>query len=83
MKIWKSLLFTALLSCGVTAAPVELDKVAVIVNDGVILQSDIDTAMKTLSGKCSSKRQEPTFSKCAERPSGRKTDHRHTARTGS
>ncbi len=48
MKIWKSLLFTALLSCGVTAAPVELDKVAVIVNDGVILQSDIDTAMKTL-----------------------------------
>ncbi len=48
MKIWKSILFTTLLSCGVVAAPVELDKVAVIVNNGVILQSDIDTAMKTL-----------------------------------
>ncbi|GAD88113.1 chaperone SurA [Vibrio halioticoli NBRC 102217] len=30
------------------AAPVELDRVVVIVNDGVILQSDIDSAMKTL-----------------------------------
>ncbi|MBO0186060.1 SurA N-terminal domain-containing protein, partial [Vibrio parahaemolyticus] len=29
-------------------APVEIDKVAVIVNDGVVLQSDIETAMKTL-----------------------------------
>lgn len=48
MKIWKSILFTTLLSCGAVAAPVELDKVAVIVNDGVILQSDIDTALKTL-----------------------------------
>ncbi len=48
MKTWKSILFTTLLSCGVVAAPVELDKVAVIVNDGVILQSDIETAMKTL-----------------------------------
>lgn len=48
MKIWKSILFTTLLSCGAVAAPVELDKVAVIVNDGVILQSDINTAMKTL-----------------------------------
>ncbi|CAE6879363.1 Chaperone involved in the correct folding and assembly of outer membrane proteins. Recognizes specific patterns of aromatic residues and the orientation of their side chains [Vibrio sp. B1REV9] len=48
MKIWKSIIFTTLLSCGAVAAPVELDKVAVIVNDGVILQSDINTAMKTL-----------------------------------
>ncbi|CAM2809161.1 peptidylprolyl isomerase SurA [Vibrio rarus] len=30
------------------AAPVELDRVVVIVNDGAILQSDIDNAMKTL-----------------------------------
>ncbi|OBT16772.1 peptidylprolyl isomerase SurA [Vibrio sp. UCD-FRSSP16_10] len=30
------------------AAPVELDRVVVIVNDGVILQSDIDGATKTL-----------------------------------
>ncbi|MBS9877740.1 peptidylprolyl isomerase SurA [Vibrio sp. 665] len=48
MKIWKSILFTTLLSCGAVAAPVEIDKVAVIVNDGVVLQSDIETAMKTL-----------------------------------
>ncbi len=48
MNIWKSILFTTLLSCGAVAAPVELDKVAVIVNNGVILQSDIDTTMKTL-----------------------------------
>ncbi len=48
MKIWKSILFTTLFSYGVVAAPVELDKVAVIVNNGVVLQSDIDTAMKTL-----------------------------------
>ena len=48
MKIWKSIIFTTLFSLGVNAAPVELDQVAVIVNDGVILQSDINTAMKTL-----------------------------------
>ncbi len=48
MKIWKSILFTTLFSYGVVAAPVELDKVAVIVNNGVVLQSDIETAMKTL-----------------------------------
>ncbi|MDF2153234.1 peptidylprolyl isomerase SurA [Vibrio sp. CAU 1672] len=48
MKIWKSILFTTLLSCGAVAAPQELDKVAVIVNNGVILQSDINTATKTL-----------------------------------
>ncbi|AUI85224.1 peptidylprolyl isomerase SurA [Vibrio azureus] len=48
MNIWKPLLLTALLSSGAMAAPVELDKAAVIVNDGVILQSDINTAMKTL-----------------------------------
>ncbi|GEM74294.1 peptidylprolyl isomerase SurA [Vibrio sagamiensis] len=48
MNIWKPLILTALLSSGVMAAPVELDKAAVIVNDGVILQSDINTAIKTL-----------------------------------
>ncbi|NLS12377.1 peptidylprolyl isomerase SurA [Vibrio sp. SM6] len=48
MKAWKSLLLGLLLANGVVAAPVELDKVAVIVNDGVILQSDITTALKSL-----------------------------------
>ncbi|KJR31844.1 peptidylprolyl isomerase SurA [Vibrio navarrensis] len=48
MKSWKTILFALLLSGSALAAPVELDKVAVIVNNGVILQSDIDTAMKTL-----------------------------------
>lgn len=48
MKSWKTILFALLLSGSALAAPVELDKVAVIVNNGVILQSDIDAAMKTL-----------------------------------
>lgn len=48
MKSWKTILFALLLSGSALAAPVELDKVAVIVNNGVILQSDVDAAMKTL-----------------------------------
>ncbi len=48
MKAWKSIIFSMMLSCGAVAAPVELDSVAVIVNDGVILQSDIETSMKSL-----------------------------------
>ncbi|MCW8333223.1 peptidylprolyl isomerase SurA [Vibrio paucivorans] len=51
MKLWtKTLLsaITALSTFSLMAEPVELDKVAVIVNEGVILQSDIDTAYKTL-----------------------------------
>lgn len=48
MNIWKTLLLGMLVTGSAVSAPVELDKVAVIVNDGVILQSDIDTATKTL-----------------------------------
>lgn len=48
MNIWKPLLLGLLVSGSTISAPVELDKVAVIVNDGVILQSDIDTATRTL-----------------------------------
>ena len=51
MKLWKKTLISLAATCtfsNVFAAPVELDKVSVIVNEGVILQSDIDTSMKTL-----------------------------------
>lgn len=48
MNIWKPLLLGLLVSGSAISAPVELDKIAVIVNDGVILQSDIDTATRTL-----------------------------------
>ncbi|NAW57867.1 MULTISPECIES: peptidylprolyl isomerase SurA [unclassified Vibrio] len=51
MKSWKATLITLLATCTVTlahAAPRELDQIAVIVNDGVVLQSDIDSAMKTI-----------------------------------
>ncbi|MDR9828290.1 peptidylprolyl isomerase SurA [Vibrio sp. FNV 38] len=51
--MWKKTLISLAAACSfasvsVQAQPVEMDKVAVIVNEGVILQSDIDTAMKTL-----------------------------------
>ncbi|OEE50415.1 peptidylprolyl isomerase SurA [Vibrio anguillarum] len=52
MKLWKHTLIglMATLSLNtVYATPVELDRVAVIVNSGVILQSDIDGALKTLT----------------------------------
>ncbi|MDN3700333.1 peptidylprolyl isomerase SurA [Vibrio artabrorum] len=51
MTLWKRTLMTIAAACTLStsyAAPVELDSVKVIVNEGVILQSDIDTAMKTL-----------------------------------
>ncbi|GHA65261.1 peptidylprolyl isomerase SurA [Photobacterium aphoticum] len=51
MKNWKSsLLGLALLglSAGTIAAPQELDRVVTIVNDSVILQSDVDAMMKTV-----------------------------------
>jgi len=51
MKIWKHALLTLVAAChigAVNAQVVEMDKVAVIVNEGVVLQSDIDTALKTL-----------------------------------
>ncbi|MBY7818306.1 peptidylprolyl isomerase SurA [Vibrio fluvialis] len=51
MKLWKHTLLTliGLLSIGsLHAQPVEMDRVAVIVNSGVILQSDIDAALLTV-----------------------------------
>lgn len=51
MKNWKFPLIGTLLlsmSCASFAQPVELDKVVVIVNDGVVLQSDINTALTTV-----------------------------------
>ncbi len=50
MKLWKQTLITLVAICSLNAqaAVRELDRVAVIVNKGVILQSDIDNAMKTV-----------------------------------
>ncbi|WP_435248426.1 peptidylprolyl isomerase SurA [Vibrio sp. nBUS_14] len=51
MTLWKHTLIAIAAACTVStsyAAPVELDSVKVIVNEGVVLQSDIDASMKTL-----------------------------------
>lgn len=51
MKLWKHTLLTlvGLLTIGTAQAqPVEMDRVAVVVNDGVILQSDVDAAVLTV-----------------------------------
>lgn len=51
MTLWKRTLIAIAAACTLStsfADPVELDSVRVIVNEGVILQSDIDTSMKTL-----------------------------------
>ncbi|UAB69835.1 peptidylprolyl isomerase SurA [Vibrio sp. SCSIO 43132] len=51
MKMWKKTLLSLTIAFGSFSAfaqPVELDKVVVIVNEGVILQSDIDSALKTI-----------------------------------
>ncbi|KJY79990.1 peptidylprolyl isomerase SurA [Vibrio nigripulchritudo] len=51
MKMWKKILLSLTIAFGSFSAfaqPVELDKVVVIVNEGVILQSDIDSALKTI-----------------------------------
>ncbi|MFI3275700.1 peptidylprolyl isomerase SurA [Vibrio sp.] len=51
MTLWKRTLIAVAAACTLStsyAAPVELDSVKVIVNEGVILQSDIDASMKTL-----------------------------------
>ncbi len=45
MNTWKTTLLTLVAACHIGAASanvVEMDKVAIIVNDGVVLQSDID-----------------------------------------
>lgn len=59
MKLLKHALvgLTCITSAITFAAPVELDSVAVIVNDGVILQSDINSAVKTLRSNAKSKGQ--------------------------
>ncbi|MDW6091000.1 peptidylprolyl isomerase SurA [Vibrio rhizosphaerae] len=48
MKLWQYFLITiiSLYSLNISATPVELDRMAVIVNDSTILTSDIDTEMK-------------------------------------
>ena len=49
--MWKLLLISAVTvftTTTVTAKPVELDKVVVVVNNGVILQSDVDIALKMI-----------------------------------
>ncbi|MFA0548541.1 peptidylprolyl isomerase SurA [Vibrio splendidus] len=51
MTLWKRTLIAIAATCTLStsfAAQVELDSVKVIVNEGVILQSDIDASMKTL-----------------------------------
>ncbi|MDC5838463.1 peptidylprolyl isomerase SurA [Vibrio europaeus] len=51
MKFWKHTLLTLLSASAIStvqAEPVPLDKVAVVVNEGVVLQSDIDISVKTL-----------------------------------
>ncbi len=51
MKKWKSSLLGLTLwslAAGSIAAPQELDKVVTIVNDSVILQSDVDAMLKTV-----------------------------------
>ncbi|KOO13560.1 peptidylprolyl isomerase [Vibrio xuii] len=60
MKFWKQTLLTLMIASPiglVQAEPVALDKVAVIVNTGVILQSDIDTSIKTLKANAKKKDQ--------------------------
>ncbi|NOI31652.1 peptidylprolyl isomerase SurA [Vibrio coralliilyticus] len=51
MKLWKQTLLGLIAASQlsfVQAEPVKLDKVAVIVNSGVVLQSDIETSLKTI-----------------------------------
>ncbi len=60
MKMWTQGLIGLCMLCqtlATYAAPVELDRVEVIVNDGVILQSDITTAMKTVQASAQDKGQ--------------------------
>jgi len=59
MKLLKHALLglTCMTSAITLAAPVELDRVAVIVNDGVVLQSDINSAVKTLRSNAKNKGQ--------------------------
>ncbi|MCL9775140.1 peptidylprolyl isomerase SurA [Vibrio methylphosphonaticus] len=53
-----STLLCATVALHAFAAPVELDRVRIVVNDGVILQSDIDAATKTLFANAKKNNQE-------------------------
>ena len=60
MKLWKQTLFGLIAASQfsfVQAEPVELDKVAVIVNGGVVLQSDIETSLKTIRANAKQNQQ--------------------------
>ncbi|NRB69873.1 MAG: peptidylprolyl isomerase SurA [Vibrio sp.] len=60
MKLWKQTLFGLIAASQfsfVQAEPVELDKVAVIVNSGVVLQSDIETSLKTIRANAKQNQQ--------------------------
>ncbi|MCW8347707.1 peptidylprolyl isomerase SurA [Vibrio sp. ZSDZ65] len=53
-----STLLCATVALHALAAPVELDRVRIVVNDGVILQSDIESATKTLFANAKKNNQE-------------------------
>ncbi|MGF1750222.1 peptidylprolyl isomerase SurA [Vibrio cionasavignyae] len=53
-----STLLCATVALHAFAAPVELDRVRIVVNDGVILQSDIESATKTLFANAKKNNQE-------------------------
>ena len=60
MKLWNKILlglFIASQLKAVQAAPSELDGVAVIVNTGVVLQSDIETSLKTIRANAKDNQQ--------------------------
>ncbi|MDV7105809.1 peptidylprolyl isomerase SurA [Vibrio sp. TH_r3] len=59
MKMWKHTLIglMSLFTASSFATPVELDNIAVIVNNGVILQSDIDSALLTLNNNAKKNNQ--------------------------
>ncbi|MYM59413.1 peptidylprolyl isomerase SurA [Vibrio sp. OCN044] len=60
MKLWNKILlglFVASQLKAVQAAPSELDGVAVIVNTGVVLQSDIETSLKTIRANAKDNQQ--------------------------
>ncbi len=60
MKLWKPTLISvlsALTPFNAHAEPKQLDSVAVIVNSGVILQSDVDSALKTIKANAKQNKQ--------------------------
>ncbi|AKB03282.1 TPA: peptidylprolyl isomerase SurA [Vibrio cholerae] len=60
MKLWKPTLISVLSALALFnahAEPKQLDSVAVIVNSGVILQSDVDSALKTIKANAKQNKQ--------------------------